>query len=68
LTEAGGSCGGGQDGEETRHVGRLFGPGPLNSNISELNIILSKETSIDLIKDVLPLLKKFQIKYEIIRN
>jgi hypothetical protein len=68
LTEAGGSRGGGQDGEETRRVGRLFGPVPLNSNISELNIILSKETSIDLIKDVIPLLKKFQIKYEIIRN
>jgi hypothetical protein len=66
LTKAGGSRGGGQDGEETRRVGRLFGPDPLN--ISELNIILSKETSIDLIKDVIPLLKKFQIKYEIIRN
>jgi hypothetical protein len=60
-----GSRRGGVDGEETRRMARLFGPGPMNSDISELNRILSKETSINLIKDVLPVLKKIEIKYEI---
>jgi hypothetical protein len=65
VDQSRGSRRGGVDGEETRRMARLFGPGPMNSDISELNRILSKETSINLIKDVLPVLKKIEIKYEI---
>jgi hypothetical protein len=60
VNQSRGWCGGGTDGEETRRVGQLFGPGIMNSNISELNRILSKVTSIDLIKDALPMLEKSQ--------
>jgi hypothetical protein len=63
-----GSCGGGLYGEETQHVGRLFGPDLMNSTIFKLNRILSKETSIDLTKDALPLLKKILIRYDFIEN
>jgi hypothetical protein len=68
LTEAEGSCEDGLDEEETRREGRLFGSVPMNNSISGLNRILSKETFIDLIKDVLPILKKFEIKYGIVGN
>jgi hypothetical protein len=68
LTEAGDHAGGGLYGEETQHVGRLFGPDLMNSTIFKLNRILSKETSIDLTKDALPLLKKILIRYEFIEN
>jgi hypothetical protein len=40
----------------------------MNNSISGLNRILSKETFIDLIKDVLPILKKIEIKYGIVGN